>query len=637
MSIRIKIWLLFLPCYFLVGIVYAQDVKKADSLIDEYKSGTFKGNELDILSKISKNSTTIENKLFYSELLIKKATKDSLIEYLNSGYMQKGNALQLEGNYPDALEAYFIGLKLAHKIGDPALIGGANISIADNYSMIGNSRMAGIYYAKGIEILRHTNEPIVLASALLNAGDEAFYSENYDTALKYFQESGRIFREQNYTIGIVYNLGNVGMVYAEQGKDRLAEANINEAINLLEELQNYYPISVYLIYMADIYAKKGKIKNSIAFADRSLSLATQYGLKEQISDAYLKLSELNAKDQNYKDAYSYYQEHIKYRDSVTNLGAIQQMADLRTDYEVSRKQSQLDILAKQQETELELFTQKQRTQTTIVIATGVALFLIILLAFGLYRRNRFIKRTSEIIEKEKNRSDELLQNILPEEIAKELKNNGKVISTKFEAVSVLFTDFKDFTRSSENCTPEILEESVDYYFSKFDEIIDKYNLEKIKTVGDSYMCAGGLPFPTSDHAFKTVMAGIEISEFVENNRINRKGKIIPFEIRIGINTGPVVAGVVGKKKFAYDIWGDTVNIASRMETNSEAGCINISENTYQLIKDQFNCRYRGEIAVKNKGIMKMFYVHCAKDDNNLNELVNREFNYKKNSGTLSSD
>ena len=259
------------------------------------------------------------------------------------------------------------------------------------------------------------------------------------------------------------------------------------------------------------------------------------------------------------------------------------------------------------------------------------------MAFGLYRRNKFIKRTSEIIEKEKNRSDELLLNILPEEIAKELKNQGKVISSRFESVSVLFTDFKDFTGYSENVSPEILVESVDYYFSKFDEIMDKYHLEKIKTVGDSYMCAGGLPFPTTDHAFKTVMAGIEIAEFVEKNREPSNSKMIPFEVRIGINSGPVVAGVVGEKKFAYDIWGDTVNIASRMESNSEPGCINISENTYNLIKEHFNCRYRGEIAVKNKGMMKMFYVHCAKDDNKLNELFNRKMNYKESSETLSSD
>lgn len=625
MALLNKTWWLFIGGYFVIMLSFAQDGNLADNLIELYESEKFQGDELVILSDISRNSTNIENKLYYSELLIKKSSKDSLYEFLNTGYNQKGNALQLEGNYPEALEAYFIGLELANTLKDPGLIGGSNISIADTYSMIGNSRMAGEYYSKGIEILRQANTPIVLASALLNAGDDAFHNENYEKALNYFKESGSLFRDLDYSIGIAYNLGNVGMVYAEQGKDELAKANINEAIALLEELQNYYPISVYLTYMADIYAKQGKLETSIDFADRSLKLATQYGLKEQISDANLKLSELHAKDQNYEKAYSYYQDHIKYRDSVTNVGAVQQMAELRTDYEISQKQTELDLLA-----------QKQRTQKVIVIATGIALFLIILLAIGLYRRNKFIKRTSKIIEKEKNRSDELLLNILPEETAKELKNYGKVTSSRFESVTVMFTDFKDFTRYSDNVSPEILVESVDYYFSKFDEIMDKYNLEKIKTVGDSYMCAGGLPFPTTDHAFKTVMAGIEIAEFVENARDHGAAKMIPFEVRIGINTGPVVAGVVGKKKFAYDIWGDTVNIASRMESNSEPGCINISENTYQLIKDHFNCRYRGEIEVKNKGMMKMFFVHCAKDDDSLKALLNREVKYEGDSKSISN-
>ncbi len=629
-----KTWWLFIGGYFLVLLSYAQDGNLADSLIEQYKSGKYQGHELIILSDISRNSTNLENKLYFSELLIQKSSKDSLYAFLNTGYTQKGNALQLEGNYPEALKAYFTGLKLANKLEDPGLIGGSNISIADTYSMIGNSRMAGEYYAKGIQILRQANTPVVLASALLNAGDDAFHIKHYNKALKYFKESGHIFRDLDYSIGIAYNLGNVGMVYAEQGKDKLAKANINEAIALLEKLQNYYPISVYLTYMADIYANQGKLETSISFADRSLKLATQYGLKEQISDANLKLSQLNAQAQNYEKAYTFYQDHIKYRDSVTNIDAIQQMADFRTDYEISKKQTELDLLAKQKQTELDLLSQQKQTQKVMVIATAIALFLIILLAIGLYRRNIFIKRTSKIIEKEKNRSDELLLNILPEETAKELKNHGKVTSNRFESVTVLFTDFKDFTRYSENLSPELLVESVDYFFSKFDEIMDKYGLEKIKTVGDSYMCAGGLPFPTKDHAFKTVMAGIEIAEFVETIRKQGDSKIIPFEVRIGINTGPVVAGVVGKKKFAYDIWGDTVNIASRMETNSEPGCINISENTYELIKDQFNCRYRGEIEVKSRGMMKMFYVHCAKDDYSLNALLNCEVNHEADSKSI---
>ena len=202
----------------------------------------------------------------------------------------------------------------------------------------------------------------------------------------------------------------------------------------------------------------------------------------------------------------------------------------------------------------------------------------------------------------------MLLNILPEQTAEELKDKGKVQAKRFDSVSVMFTDFKGFTAYSDKLSPEELVDSIDFYYSKFDDIIEKHGLEKIKTVGDAYMCAGGLPFPTPDHPVKMLEAALEIAEFVKESKKLDPDDMTRFDIRIGINTGPVVAGVVGNKKFAYDIWGDTVNIASRMESNSEPGKINISENTYQLIKDQFKCTYRGEIEAKNKGMMKMYFV-----------------------------
>ena len=235
-----------------------------------------------------------------------------------------------------------------------------------------------------------------------------------------------------------------------------------------------------------------------------------------------------------------------------------------------------------------------------------------MLLFFLYRRYSFVKETNTIIEEEKNRSDTLLLNILPKETAQELKETGQVEAKKFESVTVLFTDFKDFTRSSENLTPESLVRSVDYYFSKFDEVMEKHGLEKIKTMGDAYMCTGGIHLNKEDHAIRMVHAAFEIVQITEEVKIKNQDNIMPYEIRVGINTGPVVAGVVGTQKFAYDIWGDTVNVAARMETNSETGRINISENTYELIKDEFECEYRGKMKVKNKGMMKMYYVNKPK-------------------------
>lgn len=257
---------------------------------------------------------------------------------------------------------------------------------------------------------------------------------------------------------------------------------------------------------------------------------------------------------------------------------------------------------------MDLLHQQKTNQKIILISSLIFLFLAVLLIIGLFRRYQFINKTKKIIEREKNLSNSLLLNILPEETAEELKENGKVLAKKYELATVLFTDFEGFTNYSENLPPEKLVESIDYYFSKFDEIIDKYDLEKIKTIGDSYMCAGGIPFPTDNHAYKIILAAFEIIAFVEQSKNRIVENRINFKVRIGVNSGSVVAGIVGTKKFAYDIWGDTVNIASRMESNSVTGKINISENTFQLVKNHFNCKYRGQIRVKNKGMMKMYFV-----------------------------
>ncbi|MEZ4844566.1 MAG: two-component regulator propeller domain-containing protein [Bacteroidia bacterium] len=218
------------------------------------------------------------------------------------------------------------------------------------------------------------------------------------------------------------------------------------------------------------------------------------------------------------------------------------------------------------------------------------------------------KRTEELTS-EKKKSDELLLNILPEEVAVELKAKGSAKARHFDEVTVLFTDFKDFTQMSEQMTAGELVEEIHTCFMAFDHIIEKHGLEKIKTIGDSYMCAGGLPVANKTHAVDVVGAGLEILHFILNRKTERTalGKK-PFEIRIGIHTGPVVAGIVGIKKFAYDIWGDTVNTASRMENSGETGKVNISGTTYNLVKDKFICTHRGKIQAKNKGELDMYFV-----------------------------
>lgn len=224
-------------------------------------------------------------------------------------------------------------------------------------------------------------------------------------------------------------------------------------------------------------------------------------------------------------------------------------------------------------------------------------------------RTRELSEKNQLLQGEIERSEHLLLNILPYQTAQELKQSGKAEARFFDEVTVMFTDFRGFTKIAEQLTPAELVEEIDICFKQFDQIIGKYGIEKIKTIGDAYMAAAGLPSPNATHAKEMVLAAMEIRQYMQQHKADRLAKGRPvFEVRIGIHTGPVVAGIVGSKKFAYDIWGDTVNLASRMENACETGCINISGSTYMLIKNEFHCTYRGEIEAKNKGLVPMYYV-----------------------------
>jgi class 3 adenylate cyclase len=584
--------------------VSGQDQKLADSLARIYQNGNLQDTaKMELLRNLSFNEVRDLNlAIKYADELISLASQKDNYLYLYRGYNIKGLKKKQLGDIYEALDVFFKGAEAAVKAHFLPGEGSSYMSIAGVYSISGNYSSAMAYFNKSIAVLRQSNDSVHLAGALTNASAEYQDNQNYDSALLYLRESTIIYEKINYLVGKAYNMGNLGMLYAKLGKTDLAEKNINEAIGILEKNEVYDPICAYLLSMSEIYIKKGDVPKALNYALRSLKLAEQYGLKDQISEANLKLSELYEKAGNKDESLKYYKNHIVFRDSVNNIQSVQKGADLRTQFEVSKKQIEVNLL-----------NQQKKNQRIVVIATAIGLILIFLIAAGLYRRNILIKKTDQIIREEKNRSDNLLLNILPEETARELKQSGKVMAQRFESVTVLFTDFKEFTHYAENLSPEKVVESIDFYFSKFDTIMEKYGLEKIKTSGDSYMCAAGLHFSTKDHAYKMVMAAIEIAEFVKKAKIESTANDTRFEIRIGINTGPVVAGVVGTRKFAYDIWGDTVNIAARMESNSEPGKINISENTYILIKDFFDCEYRGEIEAKNRGMMKMYFVNSKKE------------------------
>jgi class 3 adenylate cyclase len=219
------------------------------------------------------------------------------------------------------------------------------------------------------------------------------------------------------------------------------------------------------------------------------------------------------------------------------------------------------------------------------------------------------KRSNALLTREKKRSEELLLNILPAEVAEELKDKGYAAARHFDKVTVLFADFVGFTNVASILSAQELIDELNTCFKGFDEITGQHNIEKIKTIGDAYLAVGGLPVESELHAENVVKAAIDIVAFMKKRKSEKGDKT--FEVRIGIHSGSVVAGIVGIKKFAYDIWGDTVNVAARMEQNSLPNRINISQSTFDLVKDKFHCTYRGEIEAKNKGKLSMYFIEYS--------------------------
>ncbi len=337
-------------------------------------------------------------------------------------------------------------------------------------------------------------------------------------------------------------------------------------------------------------------------AQKTTNLATQQlGLQKLVAAKEAAIQNMTAAQIKQQLLVS---EQSRILDSMKFEGVMDSMKLAQKEMVVEQQKAQLLV----NNAELEL-NSSQRNLLLAVMAFVLALTGAFFMRYlTISKHNAVLSEKNRIIEEERKRSDELLLNILPYSIAEELKKNGSAEARRYESATVLFTDFKGFSAISKQLSAEKLIQDLHYAFHNFDRIIEKYGLEKIKTIGDAYMCAGGLP-EKDGHPRDVVKAALEIQLFLKDwNKEKIKAGESPFEARIGIHTGPLVAGVVGSRKFAYDIWGDTVNVASRMETAGEVGLVNISASTHKFIEGDFKCEYRGKVPAKNVGDVEMYFV-----------------------------
>jgi len=510
-----------------------------------------------------------------------------------------GLAYSTMGNFPKTLEFFLKALKINEKLGIKDAIAWNLRKIGLVYRFLSNYPKALEYYSKSLSIEETLGNKRGVATCYYEIAGIYRTQQNYTEALKKYFVVLKIYEEIGNKSGIGNVANGIGTVYAEQGNYSEALKKYFEAEKICEEIGNKGTLAVNNRDIGEVYMKEKKYREASDYLNKGLSLAKEIGSLVEIKLSYDNLTELDIAQGNFNKALEHYKLYITYRDSINNTETTKKTVALQMNYDFEKKQDSTRAVQEKKDAVAKKELQKQKLVRNGFMG-GFAVVLLFAVVF-------FTQRNK--IKKGKKRSDELLLNILPEEVAEELKAKGSADAKQFDVVTVMFTDFKNFTQISEKLSPTELVNEIHTCFKAFDNIIGKHNIEKIKTIGDAYMCAGGLPVTNKTNAIDVVSAAMEIQNFMKQHSVQRisKGKEV-FEIRIGVHTGPVVAGIVGVKKFAYDIWGDTVNVASRMESSGEAGKVNISGSTYELVKDKFKCEHRGKIQAKNKGEIDMYFV-----------------------------
>ena len=370
---------------------------------------------------------------------------------------------------------------------------------------------------------------------------------------------------------------------------------------LMPAESNKVKVSQFYYRFGQFFYRHNRKGEAIEKFLQSYRIARNVSYFDNMLNASQQLEKLYNEMGDYQDAYLYSVTTRNLEDSINDMSRKEQMIIDG----INREQQVRDKINEDQKRESERMIRQKKTERNMLAVFVAFLFI---LSFVIFRNYRIQKKSNIRLDQEKKRSESLLLNILPGETAEELKQTGKAKAKHFAEVTVMFTDFKDFTQASETMKADELVEEIHFYFSEFDRIVTLYGIEKIKTIGDSYMCVGGLPVSNDSHAKDVVSCALELQEFMEVQKILRSHSGKPwFELRIGVHTGPVIAGIVGTRKFAYDIWGDTVNTASRMETSGEPGKVNISGATYEKVKDYFSCTYRGKVQAKHKGLVDMYF------------------------------
>jgi class 3 adenylate cyclase/Tfp pilus assembly protein PilF len=550
-----------------------------------------KGDYIEVLQNFQQSLATFDS-------IGDKIGVSNLLNNLGSVYMTQGDDAK-------AIENNLKALRVAEEIGDTMRILSANINIGIVYLNKEETLDKSLeYLLKGLELAEELEYQDAIGNASVNIGELYYIKNNYDSALVYFEKSLKASEAEGGGFEI-YSLNNLGKVYLQTGKYESAISYHERAYEMAQEIDDNLQIAQSLVGLGNVYRTSGDYNQALIPYREAQTIAEQIGAIFELELIYEGLAITYSELKNYTNAFKYQTLLTGVNLEIYNAENDKKVERLQFAFDLEKKQGEIDLLT----TEKALQDAEMKRQKTANRAFLVGIVLVLIIIGILLYSYREKVKTFKILDRQKVEIENLILNILPKEIARELQAEGEATPRYYENVSVLFTDFKGFSSISQGMTPNELVEQLNAYFHAFDDIMGRFGLEKIKTIGDAYMCAGGIPLPNKTHPIDIVKAGLAMQEYINQRKeeLSEKGEV-GWDLRVGIHTGPIVAGVVGKKKYAYDIWGNTVNIASRMESNGEPGRVNISAATYNLVKDHYKCHHRGKISAKNVGEIDMYFI-----------------------------
>jgi adenylate cyclase len=514
-----------------------------------------------------------------------------------------GSVYYDRGQDDSALDYYFKSYALAEQLDDKVrmatVLNGIGIVYLNKKATQGKALEN---FLKSLKLADEAKDKYVIGGASVNAGELYQKMKMEDSALYYFSISLEAYKN---TVDIAYPLNEIGNVYEQKGDFRRAQNYHTRAYNIALPFDSKLDMAQSQLGLGRIFNSENEYRNAVNAYTDALRMASSISSKKEMDSAYAGLASSNRKLKDFAKADMYQLLYSNLSDTLNNQDLSDKLTHLQTNFEIVQRQNKINLLTKDKE----LQNLNLKRQKLVKNAFALGFLMIIIIASLIYRGYWNKVKTNQILDKQKVQIENLLLNILPAEVALELQTTGQATPRFYKSVSVLFTDFKSFTSHAEALTPQEVVSELNTCFIAFDDIVEKYHLEKIKTIGDSYMCAGGIPTTDEAHPQNIIRAGLDIIKFMKQRNASRlEMGLDPWDLRVGIHIGPVVAGVVGRKKYAYDIWGSTVNIASRIESNGEPGQVNISAETYNCIKDQFSCTYRGKIWAKNVGEIDMYFV-----------------------------